>query len=144
MIFCIFFSCVYFLWRKQLNMLTCPKAISFSEEVLYSIPSWQLLGFGFVFKSLFLGKTIPVTFCYRYFQREKVRDFLTEPFFFPSLPALERDTFCYFHLNCYRFNKVTYASSMNLTELWIFAAITGFSLFSLCINCCYLMMAIKS
>lgn len=33
---------------------------------------------------------------------------------------------------------------MNLTELWIFAAITGFSLFSLYVSCCYMMMVIKS
>jgi len=30
---------------------------------------------------------------------------------------------------------------MNLTELWIFAVVTGFFLFSLGISCCYLMMA---
>lgn len=143
MIFLIL-SCFCFLWRKQLNVLTCRRAISFSQEVVYSILTRWLLGFGFVFKSLFLGKTIPVTFCYRYFQRQKSKRFPYRAISFPVSPALGRDTFCYFHLSCYRFNKVTYASSMHLTELWVFAAITGFSLFSLCINCCYLMMAIES
>lgn len=56
-----------FPWKKQLNMLACPEAISFWEEVPYFILFWQLLVFGLFFKSLFLGKESD----YRYFQREK-------------------------------------------------------------------------
>lgn len=95
-------------------MLACPEAISFWEEVPYFILSWQLLVFGLFFKSLFLGKKSPIADIFR---ERKLRDFLTEPPLFLSLPTLERDTFCYFHLSCYGFNKVTYASSMSLTEL---------------------------
>lgn len=116
------FSSFCFPWKKQLNMLACPGAVSFWVEVPYFVLSWQLLVFGldfsfsFFFKSLFLGKNKKDYRHYRYFQREKTERF---PYRTISLPISSNsgDTFCYFHLSCYGFNKVTYASSMNLTEL---------------------------